>query len=31
MWKLVEQFGEELERTYIRWLEEAIVTVEREL
>ena len=31
MWKLVEQFGEELERTHIRWLENAIMTVEREL
>ena len=31
MWKLVEQYGEELERTYIHWLENAIVTVEREL
>ena len=31
MWELARQFGEEYERTWIRWLEQAIETVEREL
>jgi DNA-binding PadR family transcriptional regulator len=29
LWELTRQFGEEYERTYIRWLENAIKTVER--
>ncbi|MBC8264340.1 MAG: PadR family transcriptional regulator [Anaerolineales bacterium] len=31
LWELARQFGEEYERTYIRWLEEAIATVEPNL
>jgi PadR family transcriptional regulator AphA len=31
MWELARRFGEEYERTYIRWLEQAIETVEQEL
>jgi len=31
LWELTRQYGEEHERTYIRWLEQAIKTVEQEL
>lgn len=31
LWELVRQFGEEHECTYIRWLEQAIETVEQKL
>ena len=31
MWELARQFGEEYERTWIRWLEQAITTVGQEL
>jgi len=31
LWELTRQFGEEHERAYIRWLEEAIETIEQEL
>ena len=31
MWELARQFGEEYERAYIRWLEEAIEVVEQKL
>lgn len=31
MWELVQQLGEENERMYVGWLEQAIETVEREL
>jgi DNA-binding PadR family transcriptional regulator len=31
MWELARQFGEEYERTWIRWLEQAIETVEQKL
>jgi len=31
MWEQLRQFGEEQERAYIRWLENAIETVEQEL
>ncbi len=31
LWELTRQFGEEYERTYIRWLEKAIETVEQNL
>jgi len=31
LWELARQFGEEYERAYIRWLEQAIETVEQNL
>ena len=31
LWELTRQFGEEYERAYIRWLEQAIETIEQEL
>jgi PadR family transcriptional regulator AphA len=31
LWELARQFGEEYERTYVRWLEQAIVAVEQNL
>ncbi len=31
MWKLARRFGEEYERTYIRWLEQALEVVEQKL
>jgi len=31
LWELARQFGEEYERAYVRWLEQAIVTVEQNL
>jgi len=31
LWELARQFGEECERAYIRWLEQAIEVVEEKL